>query len=329
MKKILTQLHRNFLFLREYRKISPLIRGDVRGVSRLSAAQSQTPPCPSGRRAAPPFIRGGKNFKAKFARRALNLNIVIVGFLVWGMSVGTALAQPQISKEQAKEEFVKAGAAYRGANYQQAIDIYEDVLRKGMESGPLYYNLANSYFKQGTLGKAILNYERAVRLAPRDSDLQANFQYARSQVKNQETELSRSIWQKLWDLHEAFYTLDEMTMILFVLVLSAMTLNLLSLFLAWPKKYVRWGFMALAILFLIYGNGFLGKLENENHWYVVVAATPARFEPRDAATIHFELPEGGRIKVLKEEGPWLKIERPDGQEGWIPKTVAEKITKLG
>ena len=52
----------------------------------------------------------------------------------------------------------QADSAYIEKEYAQACEIYESLLQKG-ESGEIYYNLGNAYFKQNQLGRAILNYE--------------------------------------------------------------------------------------------------------------------------------------------------------------------------
>jgi len=44
--------------------------------------------------------------------------------------------------------------------------------------------LGNVFFKQGQIGRAIVNYERAQRLLPHDSDVRANLQYALSLCNN-------------------------------------------------------------------------------------------------------------------------------------------------
>jgi len=46
-------------------------------------------------------------------------------------------------------------------------------------SAPVLYNLANSYARQGKPGLAVLNYERARLLSPRDADIRANLRYVR------------------------------------------------------------------------------------------------------------------------------------------------------
>ncbi|MFH1244966.1 MAG: tetratricopeptide repeat protein, partial [Candidatus Omnitrophota bacterium] len=64
--------------------------------------------------------------------------------------------------------FSQGNGYYAQEKFDQAITAYEQELSLGRESGPLYYNLGNAYFKSGQLGRAILNYLRAERLIPAD-----------------------------------------------------------------------------------------------------------------------------------------------------------------
>ena len=67
-----------------------------------------------------------------------------------------------------------ANTAYINSDYHRAIDAYRQLILRGYASDKLYYNLANAYFKVGRYGKAILYYNRALRLAPGDADIRYN-----------------------------------------------------------------------------------------------------------------------------------------------------------
>src|SRR5208282_4339988 len=45
------------------------------------------------------------------------------------------------------------------------------------------YNLANSYARAGKPGMAVLNYERAILLAPNDPDIEANLRHVRESAR--------------------------------------------------------------------------------------------------------------------------------------------------
>jgi hypothetical protein len=76
---------------------------------------------------------------------------------------------------------IKAEKAYEVKNYKEAILAYETILKEGLTSYKLYYNLGNAYFKNNELGKAIYNYELANKLQPNNKDVKTNLKIANEQ----------------------------------------------------------------------------------------------------------------------------------------------------
>lgn len=218
--------------------------------------------------------------------------------------------------------FAKANSAYRDGKYDEAIAAYEAILTSGFESGAIYYNLANSYFKKQELGKAVLNYERAKRLLPRDPDVAANAQFAVSEVKSAVPE-PLSAWEKLWEGHIKFYSVNEMALVLAILFLLFGAAHLVILYLNW--KAGRVAMCAAAVLFVIFAYGLQAKFAYERDAAVALRSSVARFEPNEKATVYFELPEGQRCRIEEKEGGWVKITRPDGKAGWVDAGSVEGI----
>jgi hypothetical protein len=63
--------------------------------------------------------------------------------------------------------------------YKRALEGFHALLQAGYASGPLHYNIANIHVRLGDLGRAILHYRRALRLAPGDGNTQRNLAFAR------------------------------------------------------------------------------------------------------------------------------------------------------
>ena len=76
-----------------------------------------------------------------------------------------------------------ANALVESGHIAEAVQIYEQLVTRGVRDGALFYNLGNAYFQQGDLGQAIVSYEQAAQLSPRDSDVRQNLALARSQAK--------------------------------------------------------------------------------------------------------------------------------------------------
>ncbi|HRF95196.1 MAG TPA: tetratricopeptide repeat protein, partial [Aggregatilineales bacterium] len=64
--------------------------------------------------------------------------------------------------------------AYRQGDFIRAIELYEQPLadsNKGFRTYTSYFNLGQAYSQVGDWGRAMLNYHRALLLAPRDTDI--------------------------------------------------------------------------------------------------------------------------------------------------------------
>ena len=73
-----------------------------------------------------------------------------------------------------------ADSLYLKKEYYSAIKYYEESLKKDGLSSDVYYNLGNAYYRSNMLGKSILNYERALRLDPENSDAKFNLELYRA-----------------------------------------------------------------------------------------------------------------------------------------------------
>jgi tetratricopeptide (TPR) repeat protein len=220
--------------------------------------------------------------------------------------------------------FFHANALYKDGQYEAAAQEYEQLLRSGLESGNLYFNLANAYFKAGERGRAILNYERARRLMPGDPDLAANLSYAQSLTGADPCPLP--LWRRL-----AFPLAHRMAS---SGLLWATTASYTLLFCAlaayrlWPRRprWILYGVVTLGMCVVMTATS-LGERLFTDEWQrqaVVIASgdTPARFEPAESGTVHFVLKEGSLVSVNETRPGWLQVSRCDGRRGWVEKDAA-------
>ena len=78
--------------------------------------------------------------------------------------------------------FQNGNRDYAEGKYQQAIEEYSQIINFGYESGELYFNLGNAYYKLDEIGKAILCYEKAKLYMENDESLIQNLEIARLKV---------------------------------------------------------------------------------------------------------------------------------------------------
>ncbi len=222
-------------------------------------------------------------------------------------------------------KFYTAGVQYKDGRYAEAAASYEEILANGLRSGELYYNLGNSYFKSGQLGKAILNYERAKRFMPRDGDLKSNDEFARTQVQGFIDGQGKSFLEKILANYADYFTADELALGLLFLGGLMGCVYLLKLFFHWPSR-ISFAVMAvLLLLAVVQITALVIKFSAQENLAVIIQSVDAKFEPTAKGSVHFSLPEGNKVTVLEQRSDWAKIQRLDGKIGWAEKKSLEKI----
>ena len=157
------------------------------------------------------------------------------------LSPSSVLAQEPISPVEA---MLAANQAYEKGEYLQAAAGYEAIVRYGIHNSDLYFNLGNAYFKHGDLGRAILNYRRAHRLAPRDSDILTNLTVARAQtVDRLEATNEGTLLANVVQMAEEWLTLREAAFLALTLWLTLCGLAVLAIL--QPRMRRWWAIGAL------------------------------------------------------------------------------------
>ncbi len=215
--------------------------------------------------------------------------------------------------------FFKANGLYSEGRFDDSVAAYEQILDSGMESPALYFNLGNAYFKSGKKGRAILNYERALRLAPNDPDVLANLGYARSLTRAEPCGIP--LWSRF-----VFPLAHRMTTAR-LLVLSSLFYTVACLLIACGRIFStqRRIFSGMAALvgfacLLCLGSLAYARLEDGKGERAVIVregGTAARFQPNKTGTEHFQLPEGAPVSVIERRAAWVQVRRCDGRRGWI------------
>ncbi|MBD3295867.1 MAG: hypothetical protein GF392_00680 [Candidatus Omnitrophica bacterium] len=222
--------------------------------------------------------------------------------------------------------FRNANISYEAGEYHKASEKYSELTRKGYKSGNLYYNLGNAYMQEEKLGRAILNYERARRYMPADSDLLANLRYARSLMKRQDPPENVFIAIKLLDIAFRQLNLPQ------TVALATIWYWLLTAYFIVTKIFRKYnahstvtvpGMLLVLLVFLVPVKRKIYDLEKGA--IVVDKITDARLEPDRTATVNYPLYEGMKVYVIRKRDSWFRVKTLDGRIGWAPKNSIEII----
>jgi len=226
----------------------------------------------------------------------------------------------------------KAGVeAYTAGDYTQALKDWKDVQATGLMSKELYYNLGNAYFKNQEVARAILWYERALKLDPSDADVRYNLEYARSLTQDKIEEVPEIFFEQ-WG-HALCYLLPSNTWAALSLVFLALAVACALLYLLGTTSgRRRLGFFAgIACLILAFLGWDFAQWQRQealaqDRAIVMRPVSSVKSSPSaDGAKDLFILHEGTRVKILDNVGSYTNIELGDGRQGWIPAADIEVI----
>ena len=251
--------------------------------------------------------------------------IILIVFPLVALCCGTVVAQADADKI-----WDDANTAYINADYVAAIDGYEKLLDSGLESNWLYLNLGNAYFKRGMNGKAILNYNRALKLAPSDDDIRYNLSIAEARtqdriesvpvffVKRWIVSLGRSVGSNTWAV---------LSLVFFALMLFCTGVYLLLRRVSFQKAGFCGALVSLLLFVVSVAYASAGRKArlHPDEAVVMSSAAPVKSSPDASSTDIFVLHEGTKVGVRNSLGDWREIVIADGNKGWIQASAIEMI----
>lgn len=221
--------------------------------------------------------------------------------------------------------------AYTDGKFADASTAWTSIEESGQKSAKLYYNLGNAWFKQGNYPKAILNYERALRLDPSYSDARYNLEFTSNFVQDKIEPVPEFILKSV--ARKVCYVMSSNVWAVISLVLLAAALMMGLLFLLGSSVGKRRAGFYCGIVLLLLSAGALSfsawqKSDSVKTDTAIVMSpvssvksSPSSGSSKDLFVIH----EGTKVTILDEVGSWKNISLADGRQGWLPAADLEVI----
>lgn len=237
------------------------------------------------------------------------------------------LACVPASAVQDDTSFSLANARYRADKYPDAVALYEKGVGEGEGSAALWYNLGNAYFRAGRKGKAVVAYERAHRLDPRDHDVEWNKGVLKNALVDRIDDAEENVFFSSLRRLADFYTVDEAAL-LFVFLLACLCLVSAANFLSKKTRPLTAGAggVLVFLLFLSAGAFYLKWLQVKDPRAVVLdREVAARYGPSEKETKAFVLHEGAEAVVTDQTADWYYVLLKNKNSGWLPKKSCEIV----
>lgn len=224
-----------------------------------------------------------------------------------------------------------AGTPDRAADlYTRAILLYEKIIDQGnIHNAKLYYNLGNAYFLTDDIGRAILNYRRALQLDGSDVNVRNNLTFARSRrIDKVPARTQTRVLKTLFFWH---YDVSlRMRLLLGCLSFAGLCLGATAM--VWRGRspvastvVVLSGLLCLCFVVSV----AVETRERSTRLEGVITASQIVARqgdgPNYAPSFKDPLHAGTEFELLDRRPGWFHIELADGSRAWVPDTAAEII----
>lgn len=243
-------------------------------------------------------------------------------------------------RAEADAEWQRGLEAYSANDYGTARDAWERVAQLGYGSAELYYNLGNTYyrlghegdtpFSRGELGRAVLNYRRALRIDPSNEDIRYNLDIAVDHTNDAEP-LPQGVLSAMWSGVRGVMSSNGWSVVSVIQLVMALALTLLYL-LSNTIVVRKVAFFVAIVLFSTFLLSTILSLSqrtlmqhDEQAVIVCNSTTAVHASPDNTSKVIRQPSQGVTVRVLRSHGEWSEIEFADGEKGWIPSSIIEMV----
>lgn len=243
----------------------------------------------------------------------MNHNITIVGLLIF------LLLLSSFSVSGTNQQLIQANNAYNNKKYQEAANLYEALYQNDYTSTALHYNLGNTYYRLGNIGKAILHYEKALQLSPNHQQLQHNLALAQEQVSTKIDAYPKLFYQIWWQNCLQLFPSYLWGLLALISLWAAAALWAMAFAKRLKKSYQQLSYVLLLVAALSIWLGYYKYQQESNDNYAVVLSKEVilRNGPSNTAKEETVLSEGVKVLIADKLNNWVQIELADERTGWL------------
>ncbi len=234
----------------------------------------------------------------------------------------------------------RADSAYLADDYPLATSLYLQAEKEDGSSSALLYNIGNSYYRMGEVGKAILYYKRSLQLDPTNSDARQNLQFVMTKTVDKQDD-NRSVMRKTGDRILFSNSPNGWAMWalgVFVVLMGAAAMYVFSSSVVLRKICFFGGLVAIVLDgVLIYVACKSASIVADENAAVVISpnvqlSTVPRV-PKDKSEQAFQLHEGAVVEIVdsvkqtSDSVPtmWLEVKVGDVHRAWINSADVERL----
>ena len=203
-----------------------------------------------------------------------------------------------------------AAQAAAGGNYRAAVRNYEQILDQEGFSAPVLFNLGNAWLRLGNPARAILNYERALVLSPRNAAIEANLAAAQQRAGLAPQEVGPWLAAARYFSFDTYVWAALGAVWVLCAALILVCLNGLARRIARPL-------ILLAVVTLCVSADAAALQWPDLQRAVAVAPVAMHLAPAQSAATSGSLQEGEVVWLQEQYAGFNFVRTADGRTGWV------------
>jgi len=227
----------------------------------------------------------------------------------------------QSERISADSLFALGNRYFRIEKYDYALDTYSAILEQ-VEHPDLYFNMGNTFYRSGDVGKAVWAYEKGLQFSPRQKDLNHNLDIVNTRVQDRIEMPQGYFFIEWYSSLKNQYTLQDLIVWGGLMILLFAFAGIFKEFGILDMVFAgRTQIFFLILTVIIHGLALdkYWELSDREEGVVISPVVNVRSAPvdRDEKVI-FRIHEGLKVDIAQSQPGWFEIILLDGKKGWIP-----------
>lgn len=216
----------------------------------------------------------------------------------------------------------------------EAIGVIDSLVATGRVSPDLYLLQGNAYYELGQLGRAVLAYERGLRLRPTHKALKNNLAFVEANLPLVYPALPDFFLWRWWKIIGSWLGTTAAKILAIVAWWAAIALGAWWFFkreeLSDRRRFLLLPAAFLCLLLAVFGytqeQSRLKELGRTDQAVLIAPSSELRVAPDAKATLEREITEGLRLRILdNSREKYVKVALRNGTQGWVPRADMEVI----
>ena len=240
---------------------------------------------------------------------------VILLALCFALTANTVSAEDAAPLPTTPDE---AKTAYDAGQFQQALDYYASKIDPRHVSPALLYNMGNCFYQLGDFPRALVCYERARHLQPRDSDVTGNLELTRRKLllpAKYRVESPADFLKAARDFLRSDEWLIGCAAGLMLLLIG------LGLYFRSGTGLWQWPFYAGVAVTVLCSAALIAKAAADDparEAIVIVRNTPLYSLPSaESGRVEQYLKAGAEVSIEENRMDWVRVRLENNDEGWV------------